>query len=216
MTILIRKLSPHAKLPERQTEGAAGFDLYSCIPDGQHILPVRGRVLVGTGVVIAIPPGYVGQIWSRSGWSVKHGIGTLAGVIDADYRGELMACLMNHGEHPLPIQHHERVAQLVIVPCLQWKLQDVTDFPALMDNTVRGAGGFGSTGGTPDVKKPKEASEGDRFIGKTLEEIHPPIDQALRECSSRQEAEDELRRRGLRWEHLEYNAESGTYVYRPR
>lgn len=169
MAISIQRLSDHVKLPERGSKGAAGLDLYAHLPDGRAILPVRGRLLVPTGLIVAIPTGYVGLIWARSGWSLKHGIGILAGVIDCDYRGELMVLLINHGDQPVTISHHDRVAQLVIVPYCCYGISDVTAIPNLMTQTERGAGGFGSTGGTPDPAK--QASEGDQYIGMTTEEL---------------------------------------------
>jgi dUTP pyrophosphatase len=126
-------------LPEYASLGAAGADLRAS--EALEILP-GGRAAVSTGVKLAIPPGYVGLVWPRSGLAVRHGIDTLAGVIDSDYRGEVRVVLINHGEAPFRIAPGDRIAQLLIQ-----RVERATFGAAeALDDTERGDGGFGSTG----------------------------------------------------------------------
>lgn len=129
----------NAKMPCIQTKGSAGYDLYS-IEDG--VVPGRGRSLVKTGVIVQIPEGYCGQIWPRSGLSVKHGIETGAGIIDSDYRGELGVVLHNLTNNDFHYEKNTRIAQLLIVPVATPELNQVIN---IEDNVDR-QGGFGSTG----------------------------------------------------------------------
>lgn len=132
-------------LPAYQTEHAAGLDLHAAVPgDAPMILAPGARVLVPTGLVIALPEGYEAQIRPRSGLALKHGI-TLPnspGTIDADYRGEVMVILANLGGEPFRIVRGDRIAQLIVAPVTHAVLVEA---PALGE-TERGAGGFGSTG----------------------------------------------------------------------
>jgi len=146
--LLIRRLDERAIAPSYKTERAAGLDLAACLPRGALPDPVvvgpRERVLIPTGWAVAIPPGCEGQVRARSGTALKRGL-TLpngVGTIDSDYRGELMVAIVNIGEVAQEIAHGERIAQLVIAPVMH---ATVTEVEAL-DETVRGAGGFGSTG----------------------------------------------------------------------
>jgi dUTP pyrophosphatase len=125
-------------IPEYATEGAAGADLRA---SADTILEPGARAAVPTGVRLQIPPGHVGLIWPRSGLAVRHGIDTMAGVIDSDYRGEVRVVLVNHGTEPFQIQPGDRVAQIVIqrVERAAFEVSDLAD-------TARGQGGFGSTG----------------------------------------------------------------------
>lgn len=136
--VRFKKLHPDAKVPVRATDGAAGFDLHSTqridVPPGQ-------RMLLPTGIACAIPEGWCGQVWPRSGLAVKHGIDRLAGLIDSDYRGELHVSLVNHGQDTWEVKEGERIAQLVFVQVLTTAIE-VED----LDDTARGVGGFGSTG----------------------------------------------------------------------
>ncbi len=126
-------------LPEYGSAAAAGADLRAREP--VTLLP-GARALVSTGVHVALPPGHVGLIWPRSGLAVRHGLDTLAGVIDSDYRGELRVALVNHGAEPVALQAGERIAQLLVQPVVQ-----VTFVRAeSLDETARGQAGFGSTG----------------------------------------------------------------------
>lgn len=147
-----KRLHPDAVLPVYQTDGAAGMDLCAMnLGEGQdwpddfnlRLYP-RDRVLLGTGIALAIPPGYEGQIRPRSGLAVKHGITVLnsPGTIDADYRGEIKVLLINLGQEAVTIKRGDRIAQLVIAPVARAALVDVSD----LEDTVRGVGGFGSTG----------------------------------------------------------------------
>ncbi len=105
-------------------------------------IPAGGRAAVPTGVRVQIPPGHVGLVWPRSGLAVRHGIDTLAGVIDSDYRGEVRVVLANHGEEGFTISPGDRVAQLLIQ-----RVERASFVPSSsLDDTARGEGGFGSTG----------------------------------------------------------------------
>jgi dUTP pyrophosphatase len=139
---------PHGRdlpLPDYRTEGAAGCDLTAAIPeDTPLVVPPSGRVLVPTGIAIALPPGYEGQVRPRSGLAVAHGVTVLnaPGTIDADYRGEVMVPIINHGAEPFTIRRGMRIAQLVIAPVTRAVFVETAQLPA----SQRGGGGFGSTG----------------------------------------------------------------------
>ena len=141
MTVRIKKLDERATLPTYGTEYSAGADLYSI--EAVTVEPHK-TVLVHTGLALEIPEGYAGLIFARSGLACKRGLAPAnkVGVIDADYRGEIMVALHNHTEAPVSIDAGERVAQLAIMPFLKadFELSDE------LSDTVRGAGGFGSTG----------------------------------------------------------------------
>ena len=140
-------------LPARATPGAAGYDLCAAVTEDLIVAP-GGRVLVPTGLRIAIPPGYEGQVRPRSGLALKHGIvlPNAPGTIDSDYRGELRVLLMNTDEKPFAIQRGERVAQLVIAPVVAADFLEVGE----LSETGRGDGGFGHT----DRAGRTDASEG--------------------------------------------------------
>jgi dUTP pyrophosphatase len=132
-------------LPAYQTAEAAGLDLFAAVPEGAPVILAPGKhMLVPTGLIIALPPGYEAQVRPRSGLAAKHGVTVLnsPGTIDADYRGEIRIILINHGEEPFTIRRGERIAQMVVAPVVQ------ADFiaAASLSSTDRGAGGFGSTG----------------------------------------------------------------------
>ncbi|MEN3160816.1 dUTP diphosphatase [Tistrella mobilis] len=132
-------------LPEMKTAGAAGLDLPAAVPaDAPIMLAPGGRTLVPTGLTMAIPEGYEGQVRPRSGLAFSQGVTVLnaPGTIDADYRGELKVLLINLGDAPVEITRGMRIAQLVIAPVTATRLVEVE----ALDDTVRGAGGFGSTG----------------------------------------------------------------------
>lgn len=141
----VRRLAPEAALPKRMSEHAAGFDLAACLPGGGAIVLAPGqRVLVPTGLAVAIPVGYEGQVRPRSGLALHHGIvvANSPGTIDADYRGELKIILLNHGDQVFQVVSGERIAQLVVVPVAMVEVVEVDELlPA-----ARGSGGFGSTG----------------------------------------------------------------------
>jgi dUTP pyrophosphatase len=134
-----RKLHDAARLPTRGSQHAAGLDLYSV--EAVTLAPGQ-RAAVRTGLSVAIPHGFYGRVAPRSGLAVKHGLDVLAGVIDSDYRGEIKCPLINHGSEPLIIEVGQRIAQLIIeaiaTPTPAWAEE--------LDDTARGAGGFGSSG----------------------------------------------------------------------
>jgi len=140
-------LAPGARAPTRATPGAAGLDLHAYLPDGPAALPPGERAHIPTGVSVAIPAGYEGQIRPRSGLAWKRGVAVLnsPGTIDADYRGELGVILINHGDVECTIYDGDRIAQLVVCPVADAALTPADSLPP----TARGAGGFGSTGTGP-------------------------------------------------------------------
>ncbi len=141
--IPVVKLKQNAKLPTRGTPYAAGADLYALLDEPIFIWPGQG-VLVPTGLALAIPTGYVGLVVARSGLATRQGLAPAnkVGVIDSDYRGELMVSLFNHSEQMRTVESGDRVAQLVIVPYLAAGFQETDS----LDETGRGVQGFGSTG----------------------------------------------------------------------
>lgn len=137
---------PHAgdlPLPEYATEGAAGLDLRAALERPVEV-PPGGRALVPTGLRVAIPPGYEGQVRPRSGLAWRQGVGlpNAPGTIDSDYRGELKVILINWSDEPVSIERGERIAQLVIGPVVRAVLDPVDE----LDTTARHGGGFGHTG----------------------------------------------------------------------
>lgn len=144
MELKIKLLSPNAALPAYATPGAAAMDLTACIDEPVTIGP-RELVTLSTGIAIALPSAqYVALVFARSGLGVKHGIALSngVGVIDSDYRGEIKVGLTNLSNEPYTIQPGDRVAQLAVVPVAHAEVARVTE----LDETVRGTGGFGSTG----------------------------------------------------------------------
>lgn len=143
--IKFRRL-PHGAdlpLPAYESAGAAGMDLRAAL-DTPLILPPGGRALVPTGLALALPDGFEGQVRPRSGLAVKHGVTVLnaPGTVDSDYRGEVKVALVNHGGEPFAIGRGDRIAQLVVAPVIRAVLVEA----AGLDETARGEGGFGSTG----------------------------------------------------------------------
>ena len=137
------RLRPDAIVPRYQTADAAGMDLHAALDEPMQVAP-GAVVAVPTGLAMAIPRGFEGQVRPRSGLALKHGI-TVAnapGTIDADFRGSVMVLLINQGREVFMIEHGHRIAQLVIAPVVQAEMIEVDELPA----TERGAGGFGSTG----------------------------------------------------------------------
>jgi len=143
MVVRVKKLSPQALLPERGTEFAAGADLRALTDAAVTIAPGES-VMLPTGLAFEIPEGYVGLIFARSSLGTKSGLAPAnkVGVIDSDYRGEVKVCLHNHSSQPQIIEPEERVAQMVIVPFLPAQYEETEE----LSDTVRGEGGFGSTG----------------------------------------------------------------------
>ena len=143
MKISFQKLSPEAKTPTYGSEFSAGADLYAALKEEVCIAPGE-TVLIPTGIAVAIPEGYGGFLYARSGLASKKGLAPAnkVGVIDADYRGEVMVALLNHSGETRSVQPGERIAQLVIAPFLKAEFQEVS----ALEETARGCGGFGSTG----------------------------------------------------------------------
>ena len=146
-TVPITRL-PHGAdipLPAYETAQAAGMDLRAAVPEEEPLtLRPGSRFPVPTGLAFALPPGFEGQVRPRSGLAFKHGVTCLntPGTVDADYRGEVKVILINLGEEDFVIRRGERIAQLVIAPVVQAQWSEVDS----LDETARGAGGFGSTG----------------------------------------------------------------------
>lgn len=141
--VRIKKLRPDAVVPRYMTAHAAGLDLAAALDEPIEIAPGT-RAAIPTGLAIKLPEGYEAQVRPRSGLAVEHGI-TLVnapGTIDADFTGQIVVLLINHGDRAVRIEAGQRIAQLVIAPVMQVELIEVDELPA----TARGGGGFGSTG----------------------------------------------------------------------
>ena len=138
-----KKLRPDAKAPAYGSRDAAGADLYLCSAEPVTIDAGESRMLP-TGIAVAIPAGYVGLVFARSSLGTKRGLAPAnkVGVIDSDYRGEILVTLHNHSRESQTLLPYERMAQMVVVPCLQEPYEETE----LLPDTERGAGGFGSTG----------------------------------------------------------------------
>ena len=143
MKIEIKKLNANATVPTRGSEYAAGYDLYACIDDAVIIKP-GATEKIGTGLAIAVPDGYFGAIFARSGLALKQGLrpANCVGVADSDYRGEYIVALHNDSDEERTVNPGDRIAQLVIMPFLSAEF----DLKDELDDTKRGSGGFGSTG----------------------------------------------------------------------
>jgi len=139
----ITRTKPTAKLPVRQTEGSVGFDISACL-DADAVIQPGQTVKVGSGIAIALSPGYAAFIYARSGLGINHGItpGNCVGVIDSDYRGEIIVGLRNSSGTPFTVRDGDRIAQMVITKC---ELPEII-LSDNLDETKRGDGGFGSTG----------------------------------------------------------------------
>ncbi len=143
MRIKVKKLSPDAVLPSYGSDFAAGADLRACTKEPITIEP-HDTKMIGTGLAMEIPEGYMGLIFARSGIASKRGLAPAnkVGVVDSDYRGEFMVALHNHSSEPQSIDAGERIAQLVIVPYMSAAFEEAEE----LSETVRADGGFGSTG----------------------------------------------------------------------
>ena len=142
--VAVQILREGAVLPKYGSEEAAGADLYACLGQTGTVFAPHETKMIPTGIAMEIPKGYVGLIYARSGIACKRGLAPAnkVGVIDSDYRGEIMVALHNHSEEPRQIDDGERIAQMVITPYLAVQFQQ-TD---VLSDTQRGEGGFGSTG----------------------------------------------------------------------
>lgn len=147
VTIQVSSLAHHEGLlmPAYETADAAGMDLRAAVPEQEPVALAPGeRAMIPTGLTIALPSGYEAQVRPRSGLAAKHGVTCLnsPGTVDADYRGEVKVILINLGQEPFIVKRGERIAQMVIAPVTRAEWNVV----AQLDETRRGAGGFGSTG----------------------------------------------------------------------
>ena len=141
--VLVKKLSTKVQLPSYKTKGSSGMDLNAFIANPIKIHP-NTSALIPTGLSIAIPEELEIQIRPRSGLAAKSNISVLntPGTIDSDYRGELKVILFNHGNKDFTVQNNDRIAQMILMPILKIDFEEVDELP----NTIRGVGGFGSTG----------------------------------------------------------------------
>lgn len=143
MKVLLKRLSEFATIPEYKTHGSSGFDVTACI-EKDTVIPSKQFALIPTGLSIELPKGYEAQVRSRSGLALKNGVFVLnsPGTIDNDYRGELSVVLANFSEKPFTVENGMRVAQVVIARYEQFTIEESD----VLSETLRGAGGFGSTG----------------------------------------------------------------------
>ena len=141
--VLIKKLNSQVKLPRYKTDGSSGMDLMAFIEDSIKIEPQKSA-LIPTGISIAIPEDTEVQIRPRSGLAAKYSISVLntPGTIDSDYRGEIKIILFNHGKDEFIINNNDRIAQMILMPIIKAEFEEVENLP----KTLRGSGGFGSTG----------------------------------------------------------------------
>ncbi len=141
--VLVKKLDPKVQLPSYKTKGSSGMDLMAFIKDPIKIAP-NTSALIPTGISVAIPNDVEIQIRPRSGLAVKSSISVLntPGTIDSDYRGELKIILFNHSKEEFVVRNNDRIAQIVLMPVLKIDFEEVDNLP----DTLRGSGGFGSTG----------------------------------------------------------------------
>ena len=141
--VLVKKLNPKVELPKYKTEGSSGMDLMALIENPITIKP-QNSALIPTGLSIAIPEDTEVQIRPRSGLAAKSSISVLntPGTIDSDYRGEIKIILFNHGKEEFTVNNNDRIAQMILMPVLKAEFEEVEELP----KTLRGFGGFGSTG----------------------------------------------------------------------
>ena len=141
--VLVKKLNPKAELPKYKTEGSSGMDLMALI-ENPITIKSQNSALIPTGLSIAIPEDVEVQISPRSGLAAKSNISVLntPGTIDSDYRGEIKIILFNHGKEEFTVNNNDRIAQMVLMPVLKAEFKEVEELP----KTIRGSGGFGSTG----------------------------------------------------------------------
>tara|TARA_Y100000590_G_scaffold7004_1_gene8983 strand:- start:5214 stop:5648 length:435 start_codon:yes stop_codon:yes gene_type:complete len=141
--VLIKKLHPSVEMPSYKTTGASGMDLMAFIKEPIKLSP-KSSCLVSTGISVAFPEEYEIQIRPRSGLAAKNNISVLntPGTIDSDYRGEIKIILFNHGNNEFTIKNKDRIAQMILMPVHKMELEEVENLP----KTLRGKGGFGSTG----------------------------------------------------------------------
>lgn len=143
LTVKIKRIRENARIPSFGSAFAAGADLYACLEEPAEVA-AGATVMIPTGLAMEIPAGYAGLIYARSGMASKRGLAPAnkVGVVDCDYRGEVMVALHNHSAKDAVVEPGERVAQLVIAPVPEVVFEETEE----LEDTVRGAGGFGSTG----------------------------------------------------------------------
>ena len=141
--VLIKKLDPTVRLPEYKTDGSSGMDLIAFIKEPINVKP-KTSLLIPTGLSVAFSEDFEIQIRPRSGLAAKNNISVLntPGTIDSDYRGEIKVIIFNHGNHDFTINNGDRIAQMILTPVVKMQLEETHDLP----KTIRGTGGFGSTG----------------------------------------------------------------------
>ena len=139
MKVRIQKVVPDVKTPSYANPGDAGFDLYAA---EETIISPGQRMLVRSGIKMAVPEGYVGLIWDKSGRAAKDGLKTMAGVLDSGYRGEILIVMHNLSDKEVKIEKNHKVAQMLIQPIHKAEFEEVES----LDDTQRGEGGFGSSG----------------------------------------------------------------------
>lgn len=144
MEIKIKKLKENAIIPTRGSASAAGYDLYACLDTESVSIPPHAAAKIGTGIALAVPEGYFGAIFARSGLAAKQSLrpSNCVGVADSDYRGEYIVFLHNDSNEERVINNGDRIAQLVIMPFMSVEFSETDS----LDDTDRGIGGFGSTG----------------------------------------------------------------------
>lgn len=142
--VSVKKLRKDARLPLSGSLHAAGYDLYACSGEGRVVIPPHKSVMIGTGLACAIPEGMFGAVFARSGLAAKEGLrpANCVGVVDSDYRGEIMVALHNDTDVEKQVLDGDRIAQLVVMPYLPVTFTEVYE----LDETERGSGGFGHTG----------------------------------------------------------------------
>ncbi|MBP3873101.1 MAG: dUTP diphosphatase [Lachnospiraceae bacterium] len=140
----VKKIREDAKLPYSGSEYSAGYDLYACTGNGRSVIAPHTSCMIGTGLACAIPEGYFGALFARSGLAAKEGLrpANCVGVLDSDYRGEIMIALHNDTDSEKCVEDGERIAQLVVMPYLAVSFAETDE----LDETHRGDGGFGHTG----------------------------------------------------------------------
>ncbi|MEG1778785.1 MAG: dUTP diphosphatase [Oscillospiraceae bacterium] len=143
ITLNIKRLRLNAKLPYRATADSVGYDLFACI-DENVVIPAKGRVKIPCGIAVEVPQGFGAFLFARSSLGTKFGVvpANCVGVVDSDYRGEIIVPLANHSDTDYIVSPNDRIAQMVIIPVLCPEISEVTE----LNKTERGDGGFGSTG----------------------------------------------------------------------
>lgn len=143
ISVKIKKLNENAKLPERGSAAAAGYDVFACLDESIELRP-HETVKISTGLSVEFPEGYFMGVFARSGLATKEGLrpSNCVGVVDSDYRGAVIVALHNDSEVTRIIEPNEKIAQLIIMPFLTWELEEVNE----LSKTERGGNGFGSTG----------------------------------------------------------------------